>query len=70
MARKEPQSIEAEINALGCAFLNKSALDKVCEELSTDMFYLESHKKIYEVITKLRNNRISYRNSRHSRNSR
>ncbi len=55
MARKEPQSIEAEINALGCAFLNKSALDKVCEELSTDMFYLESHKKIYEVLTKLRN---------------
>lgn len=55
MARKEPQSVEAEINALGCAFLNKSALDKVCEELSSDMFYLESHKKIYEVLTKLRN---------------
>lgn len=55
MARKEPQSIEAEINALGCAFLNRSALDKVCEELSSEMFYLESHKKIYEALTKLRN---------------
>ena len=54
LARKEPQNIEAEINALGCAFLNKSALDKVCEELHSDMFFLDSHKKIYEVLKKLR----------------
>ena len=27
MARKEPQNLDAEINALGCAFLNKEALD-------------------------------------------
>lgn len=59
MARKEPQNIEAEINALGCAFLNKSALDKVCEDLSVDMFYLDSHKKIYEVLTKLRSKDIA-----------
>ena len=32
MARKEPQNIEAEISILGCAFLEKTALDKVmCE---------------------------------------
>jgi len=59
LARKEPQNIEAEINALGCAFLNKSALDKVCEELSVDMFYLESHKKIYEILTKLRSKDVA-----------
>lgn len=54
MARKEPQNIEAEINALGCAFLSKSALDKVCEELTTQMFYLDSHKKIFEALISLR----------------
>ena len=59
MARKEPQNLEAEINALGCAFLNKSALDKVCEELTGEMFYLESHKKIYEVLIKLRSENIA-----------
>lgn len=59
MARKEPQNTEAEINALGCAFLNKSALDKVCEELTEDMFYLETHKKIYEVLTRLRSKDIA-----------
>ncbi len=54
MPRKEPQNIEAEINALGCAFLSKSALDKVCEELTSEMFFIESHKKIFEVLRKLR----------------
>ncbi len=58
MARKEPQNIEAEINALGCAFLNKSALDKVCEELSADMFYTEAHKNIFSVLQKLRSKDI------------
>lgn len=56
MARKEPQNIEAEINALGCAFLNKNALDKVCEELTSNMFYLDAHKKIHEILIKLRSN--------------
>lgn len=59
MARKEPQNLDAEINALGCAFLSKEALDKICEELISDMFYLESHKKIYEVLTKLRRDNIA-----------
>ena len=59
MARKEPQNIEAEINALGCAFLSKSALDKVCEELHSDMFFLDTHKKIFEVLQKLRREDIA-----------
>ena len=59
MARKEPQNIEAEINALGCAFLSKSALDKVCEELHSEMFFLDAHKKIFEVLKKLRREDIA-----------
>lgn len=59
MARKEPSNIEAEINALGCAFLSKDALDKVCEELTSDMFYDEKHKLIHEVLLKLRNKDIA-----------
>ncbi len=54
MPRKEPQNIEAEINALGCAFLSKEALEKVCEELTSDMFYSDAHKKIFEALEKLR----------------
>ena len=51
MARKEPQNLDAEINALGCAFLNKEALDKVCEELTSSMFYDEKNAKIFEVLS-------------------
>ena len=51
MARKEPQNLDAEINALGCAFLNKEALDKVCEELTSSM--------LFEVLSSLRNKEIA-----------
>ncbi len=59
MARVEPQNIEAEINAIGCAFLNKEALDKVCEELTGEMFYDTKHKKIFEALQKLREKEIA-----------
>ena len=59
MARKEPANIEAEINALGCAFLSKDALDKVTEELSSDMFFDQKHQIIHEVLTRLRNKDIA-----------
>lgn len=59
MARKEPQNLDAEINALGCAFLNKEALDKVCEELTSSMFYDEKNAKIFEVLSSLRNKEIA-----------
>ncbi len=58
MPRKEPQNIDAEINALGCAFLSKEALDKVCEELTSDMFYENKHKAIYDALFVLRNKDI------------
>lgn len=59
MARKEPQNLDAEINTLGCAFLNKEALDKVCEELTSSMFYDEKNAKIFEVLSSLRNKEIA-----------
>ena len=55
----EPQSIDAEINALGCAFLSKEALDKVCEELNSEMFYEKKHAIIFETLKALRNKDIA-----------
>ena len=59
MPRKEPQNLEAEINALGCAFLSKDALDKVCEELTSDMFYEQKHKVIFNTLCNLRTKDIA-----------
>ena len=60
MARKEPQNIDAEISVLGCGFLEKSALDKIMDEVSDDMFYSEANKKIFEAIDgKIQGNAIS-----------
>ena len=52
-ARKMPQNIEAEMSALGVAFLDKNALSKICEELSSDMFYSDQNKKIFEALKSL-----------------
>lgn len=53
MPRVEPQNIDAENNALGCAFLSKSAVDKLCDELKSDMFYSDANKKIFDAICNL-----------------
>ena len=51
--RKMPQNLEAEMSILGACFLSTYALDKVCEEVTKEVFYLDSHSKIFEVIQKL-----------------
>lgn len=51
--RKMPQNLEAEMAILGSCFLSSYALDKVCEEVSSDMFYSEANKKIFEAIYEL-----------------
>ena len=56
--RKLPQNLEAEMNVLGCAFLTTYALEKVCEELSSDMFLSEANKRIFEAIYELHQNKI------------
>ncbi len=53
MPRREPQNIEAEISVLGCGFLEKTALDKICDEVSEDMFYSEANKTIFKAMKSL-----------------
>ncbi len=55
MERVLPNSIEAEQSVLGAAFISKYALQKVCEDLNEDSFYLDSHSKIFEVLLELQN---------------
>ena len=56
--RKMPQNLEAEMSIIGSCFLSAYALDKVCEEVTNDMFYSEANKKIFEAINELHKNKI------------
>ena len=56
--RKLPQNIEAEMSILGSCFLSTYALDKVCEEVSSEMFFSEPNRKIFEAIYELHKNKI------------
>jgi len=51
--RNIPYSKEAEASVLGAAFLSKSALQKICDELNAEDFYIEANQKIYEVLKEL-----------------
>lgn len=53
MNRELPKNIEAEKSLLGSMFWSKDALQKGCEEVSKDIFYLDSHAKIFEAIKNL-----------------
>lgn len=48
-----PHSIEAEQAVLGSMFLTKYALQKAVESLNENLFYLDSHAKIFSVIQDL-----------------
>ncbi|MDD2208434.1 MAG: replicative DNA helicase [Bacilli bacterium] len=56
--RKLPQNLEAEMAVLGSAFLTNYALDKVCEELSSDMFVNAANKRIFEAIYDLHEHKV------------
>ena len=56
--RKMPQNLEAEMSILGSCFLSTYALDKVCEEVTSDMFYHDANKKIFEAIYELHENKV------------
>ena len=56
--RNMPYSLEAEQSVIGSSFLSKYALQKICEELTRDDFYLEAHMKIYDVLEELNNEGI------------
>ena len=56
--RKLPQNLEAEMSVLSVAFLNKSALTKICEDLYPEMFYSDQNRKVFEAIRSLYNEKI------------
>ncbi len=48
-----PYSLEAEQAVLGSMFISKYALQKCVESLTEDLFFLDSHNKIFTVIADL-----------------
>jgi len=56
--RKMPQNLEAEMSILGVCFLNKNAVVKIVEEITSDMFYSESNRKLFDAIKSLYEQRI------------
>lgn len=50
-----PNNIEAERALLGSLFWSYNALQKACEVVDKDFFYLDKHAKIFEVINDLYN---------------
>ncbi len=58
MARSEPQNLDAEMSVLGCAFLERSALDKIMDEVNDEMFNDSRNKEIYKFIKELHVNNI------------
>ena len=57
-ARQMPQNIEAEMSVLGVAFINQYSIEKISEELTSDMFFDEKNRYIFEAIMELHKNRI------------
>jgi len=51
--RVPPHSIDAEQASLGAALISRNAVERVLEMLERDDFYLEAHRKIFDVITYL-----------------
>ncbi len=51
--RVMPQNIEAEMSVLGVAFLNPVALERIVENVTEDMFFSDSNKKIFNALVEL-----------------
>lgn len=49
----QPHNLEAEQSVLGAAFISKTALQKVCDDLMPESFFIDAHSKIYEVLKEL-----------------
>ena len=56
--KKIPQDIEAEQAVLGSMFMSKYALQKAVEILTSDLFYLDAHTKIFAVMSDLSEKKI------------
>lgn len=55
MARIMPNNLEAEMSVLGCAFLGGNLVDKIVEEMHTDMFFDERNKVLFNAVVQLHN---------------
>ena len=53
MNKELPKNVEAEKCLLGSMFWSRESLQKGCEEVDKDIFYLESHAQIFEAIKTL-----------------
>jgi len=56
MARVMPSNKEAEMSVLGVTFIDNSLVDKICEEINSDMFFDEKNKHLFEAIAELHKN--------------
>lgn len=56
MARVMPSNKEAEMSVLGVTFIDNSLVDKICEEVNSDMFFDEKNKFLFEAIEELHKN--------------
>lgn len=57
-ARQMPQNLEAEMSVLGVAFINQYSIEKLSEELTSDMFFDEKNRYIFEAIMELHKNNV------------
>jgi len=48
-----PQNLEAEASVLGGILLENDAIDRVLEIVTPDLFYRESHRKVFRAMTEL-----------------
>ena len=48
-----PQNNEAEMSVLGVAFLNDYAMEKIVEEVDSEMFFIEANRYIFEALKSL-----------------
>ncbi len=54
--RKMPQVVDIEMNVLGISFINKYSLEKICEETTSDMYFDEKNRLIFESVLRLHKN--------------
>jgi len=51
--RCPPHNLEAEMSVLGAMLLDKDTIPRVLEEIDIDCFYRDAHRKIFEAIIRL-----------------
>ena len=53
MARVMPSNKEAEMSVLGVAFIDNSLIDDICDSITSEMFFDERNKYLFEAIKEL-----------------